>query len=127
MIQPGFPAVTYSAQSVAPTPVLQQQTLQQHQHPHQYQQQPIPHTHPPHSHALPMRPRDHNPLQDTTTPAATIAAVQSEPLFNPVMEEVVDQEPQNPRLAETFRQQLEADEATYFSPIPGMADRRVER
>jgi hypothetical protein len=60
-------------------------------------------------------------------PAAATAAVPPATLFNPVMEDVVDQEPQNPRLAETFRRQLESDEATYFSPVPGRADRKVQR
>jgi hypothetical protein len=133
-MQPGFPAVAQSIHIMPPAPLLQQQpTLLQHQPHHQYQhQQQQPTTQPllPQSHELPIRPRDHHsPIQDTATPSATTttAAVQPEPLFNPVMEEVVDQEPQNPRLAETFRQQLEADEATYFSPVPGRADRRVER
>jgi hypothetical protein len=117
-MQPGFLAVAQSTHFMPPS----QQTLLQHQPYHQ--QQPTTLLSPPHSHELPVRPRDHyNPIQDTATPTIT-AAVQP---FNPVLEEMVDQEPQNPRLAETFRQQLEADEATCFSPVPGRADRRVER
>jgi len=43
-------------------------------------------------------------------------------------ETAIDQKPQNRRLAETFRHQLEeADEATYFSPVPGRADRKVKK
>jgi hypothetical protein len=126
-LQPGLPAVTYSTRFVtpAPPPLLQQQTLLQPQNHHQQQptQQSIPH----HHQELPMRSRDPDPVQHTPMPAAAPAAVPPETLFNPVMEDVVDQEPQNPRLAETFRRQLESDEATYFSPVPGRADRKVQR
>jgi hypothetical protein len=131
MIQPVFPAVAHSTPLMTPAPVLQQQTLlSQPQNHHQHQQQPPPppqQSLPLHAHNLPMRPRDHNPIQHTATPITAAATAQPEPLFNLALEEVVDQEPQNPRLAETFRRQLEADEATYFSPVPGRADRRVGR
>ena len=106
-MQPGFPVVAHSAQLMAPVPSLQQPSLLQ------YQQQPTTQSLPPRPQELPLRPRDHISVQNTVTPAA--------------MEGVTDQEPQNPRLAETFRQQLQADEATYFSPVPGRADRRMER
>jgi hypothetical protein len=122
-IQPVFPAVAHPTHCMTPAPVLQQQTLLQQPHNH-HQQQPPPQPLPLHTHDLPiMRPRDPNPIQHTATPTTA----QPDPLFNPILEEVVDQEPQNPRLAETFRRQLEADEATYFSPVPGRADRRVGR
>jgi hypothetical protein len=120
-----FPAVAHPTHFMTPAPALQQQTLLHQPQPHhQHRQQPTRQSLPLHTHDLPiMRPRDHNPIQRTATPTV----IQPDPLFNPILEEVVDQEPQNPRLAERFRQQLEADEATYFSPVPGRADRRVER
>ncbi|KAM0693692.1 hypothetical protein Q7P36_006948 [Cladosporium allicinum] len=120
-MQPGFPVVTHSAQLMAPVPSLQQPSLLQ------YQQQPTTQSLPPRPQELPLRPRDHISVQNSVTPVATTAPVPPETLFNPAMDDVVDQEPQNPRLAETFRQQLEADEATYFSPVPGRADWRVDR
>ena len=124
-MQHGFPAVAQPTYFMTPTPLLQQQqTLLQPQNHHQQQPPPPPRQPLPlHHQKLPMRPRDPNPIQHTATPTTA----QPEPLFNPALEEVVDQEPQNPRLAETFRRQLEADEATYFSTVPGRADRRVER
>jgi hypothetical protein len=131
-MQPVFPAIAHPTHFMTPAPVLQQQTLLHQPQPHhQHQQQPP--SPPPqqslplHTHNLPMRPRDHSTTQQTVTPITTTAAVQPDPLFNPALEEVVDQEPQNPRLTETFRRQLDADEATYSSPVPGRADRRVER
>ena len=120
-MQPGFPVVAHSAQLMAPVPSLQQPSLLQ------YQQQPTTQSLPPRPQELPLRPRDHISVQNSVTPVATTAPVPPETLFNPAMDDVVDQEPQNPRLAETFRQQLEADEATYFSPVPGRADWRVDR
>jgi hypothetical protein len=116
-MQPVFPAVAHST----PALVLQQQTLLQHQ------QQPTTRALPLHPQEPPKRPRDHNPAQQHTPALAATTAVPPETLLNPAMEEVVDKEPQDPRLAETFRRQLEADEATYFSPVPGRADRRVQR
>jgi hypothetical protein len=125
--QHGFPAAAHLTRFMTPAPLLQQQQQQQtllqpqhHHHHYQQQQQPPP---PPPPIPLPMRPRDHNPTQHS----ATLAAVQPESPSNPVTDQVMDQEPQNPRLADTFRRQLEADEATYFSPVPGRADRSVER
>lgn len=55
-----------------------------------------------------------------------VANPSPEEIFNPA---AAEQESQNARLAETFRDQLDPtpnlDEATYFSDIPGMPDQRV--
>jgi hypothetical protein len=45
-----------------------------------------------------------------------------EPIFHPT---TANQAPQNKRLADSFKRQL--SEATYFSDIPGMPDRSVQR
>jgi hypothetical protein len=100
------PAPIFSVPAPAPVPPQPQP-----------QSQPQLYMHPPvelHVHPTPQ----YQPLQ---TPAVELPP-RPEQIFHPT---TANQQPQNSRLADSFRREL--NEATYFSDIPGMPDQSVQR
>jgi hypothetical protein len=77
------------------------------------------------------RPQPQSPLHHVQAPIVELPPAQTpivevpptpEPIFHPT---TANQAPQNKRLADSFKREL--SEATYFSDIPGMPDRSVQR
>lgn len=93
--------------------------------------QPQSYTHRPHETHIHPQPQPQPPPQHVQAPIVELPPAQKpvveiiptpEQIFHPT---TVDQAPQNKRLADSFKKEL--SEATYFSDIPGMPDRSVQR
>jgi hypothetical protein len=90
-----------------------------------------PYTQQPHeTHILPQPQPQHQhhhvqaPIAELPVGQIPIAEIIPTPehIFHPT---TINQAPQNKRLADSFKREL--SEATYFSDIPGMPDRSVQR
>lgn len=93
-------------------------------HPQPYMQRPLEIQNFPQPQPRPPPHRMQSPIADIPPMQTPIVELVPTPqqIFHPT---AANQAPQNKRLADTFKREL--SEATYFSDIPGMPDRSVQR